>query len=64
MAVMLYSFTMTSVCLIHGIISFSNQDSRELDHPHKDALVLALGIRGFIVRLVCFDIGSAVDIMQ
>ena len=59
MAVVKYSLIVSSVCSIDGIISILDQDSRELGHPHEDALMLALEIGSFMVRPVLVDIRSA-----
>ena len=64
MAVVQYSFTAASIRPIDGIISFLDQDNRELGHPHEDALVLALEIGSFMVRRVLVDTESVVDIMH
>ena len=42
-----YSFTTGSSRPIDEVISLSYQDNRELDHPPKDALILALEIISF-----------------
>ena len=45
---------------VDGTVTFA---SRVLQ-PHKDALVLTLGISGFDVRRVLVDLGSSVDLLQ
>ena len=45
------------------ILGFSNEDKRGTIQPHDDALVVTLRIRGFDVRRVLVDTGSAVEVM-
>ena len=45
------------------ILGFSDEDKRGTIQPHDDALVVTLRIRGFDVRRVLVDLGSAVEIM-
>ena len=63
-AIVQYSFTAASTWPIDGVISLSDQDNRELDHPHEDTLVLALEIESFLLRRVLVYTESAVDIMH
>ena len=59
-----YSLSAGSTQPINGVISLSNQDSRELEHPHEDALILALEMGKFLERRVLVDTGSIIDIMH
>uniref|UniRef100_A0A2N9HDB7 Uncharacterized protein n=1 Tax=Fagus sylvatica TaxID=28930 RepID=A0A2N9HDB7_FAGSY len=45
------------------VISFSEDDARNIHHPHDDALVVTLTIAGFITRRVLIDNGSSADII-
>uniref|UniRef100_A0A2N9I423 Retrotransposon gag domain-containing protein n=1 Tax=Fagus sylvatica TaxID=28930 RepID=A0A2N9I423_FAGSY len=45
------------------IISFSEDDARNIHHPHDDALVITLTIAGFLTRRVLVDNGSSADII-
>ena len=45
------------------ILGFSNGDKRGTIQPHDDALVVTLRIRGFDVKRVLVDPGSAVEVM-
>uniref|UniRef100_A0A2N9H4D6 RNase H type-1 domain-containing protein n=1 Tax=Fagus sylvatica TaxID=28930 RepID=A0A2N9H4D6_FAGSY len=45
------------------VISFSEDDARNIHHPHDDALVDTLTIAGFITRRVLIDNGSSADII-
>ena len=44
-------------------ISFTEEDTRQLHHPHDDALVINLSIADFNTRRVLVDNGSSVDII-
>ena len=44
-------------------ISFTEEDTRQLHHPHDDALVINLLIADFNTRRVLVDNGSSVDII-
>ena len=44
-------------------ISFTEEDTRQLRHPHDDALVINLSIADFNTRRVLVDNGSSVDII-
>ena len=54
------NFSEESMHPVDGTVTFA---SRVLQ-PHKDALVLTLGISGFDVRRVLVDLGSSVDLLQ
>ena len=45
------------------ILGFLDEDKRGIIQPHDDALVVTLRIRGFDVRRVLVDSGSAVEVM-
>uniref|UniRef100_A0A2N9H8N9 Retrotransposon gag domain-containing protein n=1 Tax=Fagus sylvatica TaxID=28930 RepID=A0A2N9H8N9_FAGSY len=45
------------------VISFGEDDARNIHHPHDDALVVTLTIAGFITRRVLIDNGSSADII-
>ena len=45
------------------ILGFSDEDKRGTIQPHDNALVVTLRIRGFDVRKVLIDPGSAVEVM-
>uniref|UniRef100_A0A2N9F6T8 Uncharacterized protein n=1 Tax=Fagus sylvatica TaxID=28930 RepID=A0A2N9F6T8_FAGSY len=45
------------------VISFSEDDARNIHHPHDDALVVTLTIAGFLTRRVLVDNGSSADII-
>uniref|UniRef100_A0A2N9GKA7 Integrase catalytic domain-containing protein n=1 Tax=Fagus sylvatica TaxID=28930 RepID=A0A2N9GKA7_FAGSY len=45
------------------VISFSEDDARNIHQPHDDALVVTLTIAGFITRRVLIDNGSSADII-
>ena len=45
------------------ILGFSDKDKRGTIQPHDDALVVILRIRGFDVRRVLVDLGSAVEVI-
>ena len=49
---------------IDGIVSFSNEDNQELDHPHEDALLLSLTDGNFLIRRVMIDAKSVVDLIH
>ena len=49
---------------IDRVISLSDQENKELEHLHKDALVLALEIKSFLVRCVLINNKSVVNIMH
>jgi hypothetical protein len=45
------------------VISFSEDDARNIHHPHDVALVVTLTIAGFLTRRVLVDNGSSADII-
>ena len=45
------------------VISFSEDDARNIHHPHDDALVVTLTIAGLLTRRVLIDNGSSADII-
>jgi hypothetical protein len=45
------------------VISFSEDDARNIHHPHDDALVVTLTIAGFLTRRVLIDNESSADII-
>uniref|UniRef100_A0A2N9GFI3 RNA-directed DNA polymerase n=1 Tax=Fagus sylvatica TaxID=28930 RepID=A0A2N9GFI3_FAGSY len=45
------------------VISFSEDDARNIHHPHDDTLVVTLTIAGFLTRRVLIDNGSSADII-
>uniref|UniRef100_A0A2N9G6E6 RNase H type-1 domain-containing protein n=1 Tax=Fagus sylvatica TaxID=28930 RepID=A0A2N9G6E6_FAGSY len=45
------------------VISFSEDDARNIHHPYDDALVVTLTIVGFLTRRVLIDNGSSADII-
>uniref|UniRef100_A0A2N9EXT2 Reverse transcriptase domain-containing protein n=1 Tax=Fagus sylvatica TaxID=28930 RepID=A0A2N9EXT2_FAGSY len=45
------------------VISFSEDDARNIHHPHDDTLVVSLTIAGFLTRRVLIDNGSSADII-
>jgi hypothetical protein len=45
------------------VISFSEDDARNIHHPYDDALVVTLTIAGFLTRRVLIDNGSSADII-
>jgi hypothetical protein len=47
----------------HIPITFSQDDLRLKDYPHKDAMVISCVIKGFILHNILVDIGSATDII-
>ena len=49
--------------LIQPTLGFSNKDKAGTIQPHDDALVVMLRIRGYDMRRVLVDQGSAVEIM-
>ena len=49
--------------LIQPTLGFSNEDKAGTIQPHDDALVVTLIIRGYDVRRVLVDQGTAIEIM-
>ena len=47
-----------------GTIIFPPVDPTRILQPHRDALILSLGIRDFDVRRILVDPGSSVDLLQ
>jgi hypothetical protein len=47
----------------HIPITFSQEDLQLKDYPHNDAMVISCVIKGFLVRNVLVDTGSAADII-
>jgi hypothetical protein len=45
------------------VISFSEDDARNIHQPYDDALVVTLTIAGFLTRRVLIDNGSSADII-
>lgn len=45
------------------VISFIEEDARQVHHPHDDALVINLTIADFNTRRVLMDNGSSADIL-
>uniref|UniRef100_A0A2N9GAF3 Reverse transcriptase n=1 Tax=Fagus sylvatica TaxID=28930 RepID=A0A2N9GAF3_FAGSY len=52
-----------SVKMDDQVISFSEDNARNIHQPHDDALVVTLTIAGFITRRVLIDNGSSADII-
>ncbi|XP_075645001.1 uncharacterized protein LOC142615989 [Castanea sativa] len=44
-------------------IIFTNEDARQLHHPHDDAIVITLTIATYTTRKVLIDNGSSADIL-
>ena len=44
-------------------ITFTDEDSERIHHPHDDASVIILLITGYITRRVLVDNGSSADIL-
>ena len=49
--------------LTQPTLGFSDEDKAEIIQPHDDTLVVTLRIRGYDVRRMMVDQGSAVEIM-
>ncbi|KAL6328700.1 hypothetical protein AAG906_003386 [Vitis piasezkii] len=49
---------------IDGKITFPLVDSNLILQPHRDTLILSLGISDFDVRWILVDLGSSVDLLQ
>ena len=45
------------------IISFTEEDARQVHHPHENALMINLAIADFNTRCVLVDNGSSADIL-
>ena len=48
---------------LHPVLSFSEEDKVGTTQPHDDALLITLRIRGYDVKRVMVDGGSAAEIM-
>ena len=46
------------------IITFSPINPNQVLQPHKDAIILTLGISGFDIRRVLIDPGNSIDLLQ
>ena len=44
-------------------ITFTDEDARQLHHPHDDAIVITLTIANYTTRRVLIDNGSSADIL-
>ena len=49
---------------IDGIITFPPVNANRVLRPHKDALILTLGISVFNVRRVLIDLGNSTDLLK
>ena len=49
---------------INGTIIFPSIDPTRILQPHRDALILSLGMGDFDVRRILFDLGSSTDLLQ
>jgi hypothetical protein len=47
----------------HIPITFSQEDLRLKDYPHRDAMVISCAIKGFAVHIFLVNTGSATDII-
>ena len=47
----------------HLIISFTEEDARQVHHPHENALMINLAIADFNTQCVLVDNGSSADIL-
>jgi hypothetical protein len=47
----------------HIPISFSQEDLRLKDYPHRDSMVISCAIKGFVILNVLVDTSSAADII-
>ena len=56
--------TSTSTRPIDWVITFPPVDSNRILQPHRDALILMLGISDFYVRRILVDPGSSIDLLQ
>ena len=44
-------------------ITFTDEDARQLHHPHDDAIVIAMTIANYTTRRVLIDNGSSANIL-
>ena len=58
------NFSKGSVSPINDIVTFLPVGANWVLQPHKDALVLTLGVGGFDVRRILVDSGSSTDLLQ
>lgn len=56
--------TNRSIRLINGTITFLLVDSHRIVQPHKDALILTLGVSDFDVRRILVDLRSLANLLQ
>ena len=49
---------------INGTIIFPSIDPTRILQPHRDALILSLGMGDFDVRRILVDLGSSTDLLQ
>ena len=52
------------MCPIDGVITFPSLDSNRILQPHRDALILKLGINDFDVRRILVEPGNSIDFLQ
>ena len=45
-------------------ITFTNENARQLHHPHDDAIVITLTITNYTTRRVLIDNGSSANILH
>nr|CAN70312.1 hypothetical protein VITISV_011858 [Vitis vinifera] len=53
-----------SIHPIDGTIVFPAMDPARVLHPHRDALILTLGVGDFDVKRILIDLGSSADLLQ
>ncbi|RVW63305.1 hypothetical protein CK203_058750 [Vitis vinifera] len=53
-----------SIHPIDGTIVFPTIDPARVLHPHRDALILTLGVGDFDVKRILVDLGSSADLLQ
>ena len=56
--------TSTSIRPIDWVITFPPVDSNRILQPHRDALILMLGISDFYVRRILVDLDSSINLLQ
>ena len=59
-----HNFLEGSICPVDGIVTFPPVNACQVLQPHKDALILTLGISEFDIRRVLVDLGSSTDLLQ